>query len=121
MTTTLETLAQNAACNAIVDLLDGGTIVLRTAANAEVATMTMGTPAFGAAVNGVATINAVTSDASATGGDATKAVFVTSGGADLFSVSVTATGGGGDITYPSASFSAGEEVGLTSFTFTQPA
>ena len=121
MAVTLETAARNAACNAVVDLLDGGTIELRTSADAEVATMTMGTPAFGAAVDGVATINAVTADASATGGAATKAVFITSGGADLFTVSVTDTGGGGDITYPSATITAGEEVGLTSFTYTQPA
>lgn len=121
MAVTLETAARNAACNAVVDLLDGGTIELRTSADAVVATMTMGTPAFGAAAIGTATINAVTADTDAAGGVATKAVFITSLGADLFTVSVSDSGGGGDITFPSATITAGEQVNITSYSHTQPA
>lgn len=121
MATTLETVARNAACNAVVDLLDGGTIELQTAGNVEVATITMGTPAFGAAATGVATLNATTADASATGGTATKAVFKTAATAAVFTVSVGATGSGADIIFPSNVITAGEEINISSYTHTQPA
>jgi len=65
------TAAINAACDAIVDLVDGGagagTIKLRTAADAEVATLTFSDPAFGSAAAGVATANSITNDSDATG------------------------------------------------------
>jgi len=65
------TAAINAACNAIVDLIDAGagagTIVLRTAADAEVARLTFSDPAFGAASAGTATANAITNDSDAAG------------------------------------------------------
>lgn len=64
------TAAVNAACNAIVDLVDTngpGTIVLRTGASAEVATLTFAATAFGAAVAGVATAAPIVNDSSATG------------------------------------------------------
>lgn len=121
MATTLETVARNAACDAVVDLLDGGTIEFQTSADAEVATLTLGTPAFGAAATGVATANAITEDSSATGGTIAKAVFKTSGAASVFTVSVTATGGGGDIELSSLDIGAGDTVEITSYTHTQPA
>ena len=65
------TAAINAACNAIVDLVDGGagagTIVLKTAVDAEVARLTFSDPAFGSAAAGVATANAITNDSDAAG------------------------------------------------------
>lgn len=121
MAVTLETAARNAACDAVVDLLDGGTIEFQTSGDVEVATLTLGTPAFGDAATGTATANAITSDTSATGGTIAKAVFKTSGAASLFSVSVTATGGGGDIELSSLAIGAGDTVALSSYTHTQPA
>lgn len=121
MTLVLETVARNAACNAVVDLLDGGTIEFQTAGSVEVATLTLGTPAFGAAAVGVATANAITSDTSATGGTITKAVFKNAATAVQFTVSVTATGGGGDIELSSTTIGAGDTVSLSSYTHTQPA
>lgn len=121
MAVTLETTARNAACDAVVDLLDGGTIEFQTSGSVEVATLTLGTPAFGAASTGTATANAITSDSSATGGTISKAVFKTSGAAALFTVSVTATGGGGDIELSSLAIGAGDTVSLSSYTHTQPA
>lgn len=121
MAVTLEATARNAACNAVVDLLDGGTIEFQTSGSAEVATLTLGNPAFGASATGTATANAIASDTSATGGTITKAVFKTSGAAALFSVSVTATGGGGDIELSSLAIGAGDTVALSSYTHTQPA
>lgn len=121
MAITLENNARSAACDAVVDLLDGGTIEFQTAGNAEVATLTFGTPAFGAASNGVATANAITSDTDATGGTITKAVFKTSAAAAVFTASVTATSGGGDIELSSVAIGAGDTVSMSAYTHTQPA
>ena len=121
MTVTLETVARNAACDAVVDLLDGGTIEFQTSEDAEVATLTLGTPAFGDAETGTATANAITDDTNATGGTIAKAVFKTSASASVFTASVTETGGGGDIELSSLTIGAGDTVSLTSYTHTQPA
>lgn len=121
MAVVLGTTARNAACNAVVDLLDGGTIVMQTSGGVEVATLTLGSPAFGASATGTATANAITADADATGGTIAQATFRTSGAADLFTVSVTATGGGGDIELSSVVIGAGDTVSLSSYTHTQPA
>lgn len=67
----LSNLAVNAEIDALTALLDGGTLEIRSgtqpinadtppADGALLATLTFGTPAFGAGVNGVATANAIT-------------------------------------------------------------
>lgn len=118
---TLATAARNAACDAIVDLLDSGTIEFQTSANNEVATLTFGATAFGAAAVGVATANAITADTSATGGTIAKAVFKTSGAAEVLTATVTVTGGGGDITGTSLAIGAGDTVSISALTVTVPA
>lgn len=121
MAITLETVARNAACDAVVDLLDGGTLEFQTSGGVEVATLTFGTPAFGAASTGTATANAITGDSSATGGTIAKAVLKTSGAAAVVTYTVTATGGGGDIELSSVAIGAGDTVSVSSLTYTQPA
>lgn len=122
---TLTTAAQNAAANAVVDALDAGAgaaiIEYQTAADAVVAALTMSDPAFGAAAAGVATANAVTDDTDATGGVVTKAVFKDSDGSEVFRMTVSASGGGGDIIVDNTTIGAGTTVKLTSLTYTQPA
>jgi hypothetical protein len=109
----------------VVDQLDEGTppgtLVFQTSGDVEVATLTFGNPAFGAAANGVATANAITADASATGGTIAKARLKNAAGTDKIICSVTATGGGGDITLNSVVTSAGQQVSVTSLTYTAPA
>ncbi len=119
MATTLSTNARNASADGVVDLLDGGTIQLQTSGNVEVATLTFGTPAFGAASSGVATANSITSDSSATGGTVTKAKFYTSGAAQVLECAVGTSGS--DINLDSTTISAGVTVAITSLTYTQPA
>jgi hypothetical protein len=60
------------------------------------------------------------SSANATG-TATFARFEDSDGNGVYDVSVSATGGGSELTFPSTSFVSGTNIGITSFTFTEPA
>src|SRR5436189_12608 len=101
---TVSAAAANASADAIAALLNGGTIRIYTApqpAGADVAVTTQtllasptfGTPAFAAAVAGVSTANAVTTDPSASAsGTANWARFVTSGGATIYDGTVGTTG-----------------------------
>jgi len=119
------TNARNAAADAVVDLIDAGagagTIEYQTAGSAEVATLTFSDPAFGAAAAGVATASAVTDDTDATGGTVTKAVIKDSDGTEVFTVTVSNTGGGGDIQVDNVIIGAGVTVSLSSLTYTAPA
>lgn len=93
---------RNAIADTVVDRLDvggTGTLVLRTSGDVEVATLTFSATAYGAASGGTATANAITSDASATGGTVAKAAQVGVTHGDVILCSVTATGGGADIVY----------------------
>lgn len=59
---TLSNEAKNAAVDAVTALLDGGRCRVYTSGNTLLADLALGTPAFGAAVAGVATANAITAD-----------------------------------------------------------
>lgn len=121
---THSTAVRNVLADAVVDAIDAGasagTLEFHTSGDVEVATLTFSDPAFGAASSGTATANAITSDTSATGGTIAKFVVKDSDGNTIFAGSVTATGGGGDITLSSVVISAGQTVSLTSLTYTAP-
>lgn len=135
MATRIATSARNAAADAVVDLLDAGSgagyIEIRTgtqpatpatsASGTLLATLTLSDPAFGAASSGTATASAITGDSSA---DATGTAgwfrAYDSTGAAVIDGSVTATGGGGDMTLSSTSIVAGGTVDITSWTVTMP-
>ena len=95
----------------------GGQIVFQTSANAEVATFQMADPAFGGATGGVITANAITDDTNATGGTVTNFKLTDRNGATVLTGTVTATGGGGDITVSSTTIGAGDTVSITSLTY----
>ena len=125
MAVTHPTLVRTGIADFVVDQLDEGTppgtLVMQTSGDVEVATLTFSNPAFGAAVAGVATAGAITADSDATGGTIAKARLKNAAGTDKIICSVTATGGGGDITLNSVIISAGQQVSLTSLTYTAPA
>jgi len=119
MTVTHETAARNGIADYIVDQLDGGTLEIQTSGDVEVATLTFGSPAFGAAAAGVATANAITDDSSATGGTAAKAQLKTSGATAVVNCSVGTSGA--DINLSSVSIGASDTVSVSSLTYTAPA
>lgn len=118
MAVTHATATRNGIADYVVDQLDGGTIKIVTSGDVEVATLTFGTPAFGAASSGVATANAITSDSSATGGTAAKAELVTSGATSIVFCAVGTSGS--DINLSSLSIGAGDTVSISSLTYTAP-
>ena len=120
MAVTHPTTIRNGLADYVVDAIDvagPGTLEFQTVASAEVATLTFSATAFGAAVAGIATANAITSDTSATGGTTTKAVFKSGTPADVVYCSVTGSGGGGDIELSSAVISAGQTVAVSALTY----
>jgi hypothetical protein len=125
MSVTHPTTVRNAIADLVVDRIDAGagagTLEFQTSGDVEVATLTFSDPAFGAASSGTATASAITQDSSATGGTIAKARAKDSTGTEVFACSVTATGGGGDITLNSVVVSAGQAVAVSSLTYSAPA
>ena len=127
--------ARNAACHAVVGLIDGGsgagTIEIRTgsqpsspeagATGTLLATLTFTYPAFGAASGGVATAAAITSDTSVEA-QALAGWFRVkdSNGVAVLDGSVTVTGGGGDLTFDSVQFIVGGTCAIATATLTMP-
>jgi len=124
----------SAAADAVVDRIDAGagagTIKIYagtiptnadTALGAQtlLATLTFTDPAFGGAVNGVATASAITSDGSADATDtATWARIADSTGTTVMDVTVGTSGD--DINFNTVSFVTGATVSITALTYTQP-
>jgi len=126
MAVTHPTAVRQGITNFVVDQLDEGTppgtLVFQTSGDVEVATLTFSNPAFGSADgSAIATASAITSDTDATGGTIAKARLKNQAGTDKIICSVTATGGGGDITLSSVVISAAQTVSLTSLTYAAPA
>jgi hypothetical protein len=122
---TLTTAARNAACNAIVDLVDvgstdaNGDLVIMTSGDVEVATLAMSNPAFGAAATGVATASAISDDTSATGGTAALHKIQDRDNTEIWRGTVGA--GSGDLDLSSVTIGAGDTVSVSSYTLTVPA
>jgi len=134
MAITLETATRDAACDAIVDLVDGGagagTIEIKTADSSvsgtnEAATLTFSDPAFDAAgtaggnADGTAAANTITDDTSATGGTAATYTVFDSNSAAIWRGAVATSGS--DLNLSSLSIGAGDTVSISSFTLTVPA
>lgn len=130
----LSTAARNAAANAAVDLLDGGsgpgTMQIRsgtrpatpatTATGTLLATVTFADPAFGAASTGVKTVADPAPVTAAATGTASWCRLLDSNAVAVLDGDVTATGGGGDVTLASTSIASGQTVDITGGTITMP-
>jgi len=128
MAVTLSNAAASGAANAVVDLLDAGSsntypqLRINISGNAStVAALNFtGSTAFGAASNGVCTAGTIADNTNAPGGTAAAFQCVDQDGTVVFSGTVTATGGGGDITLSSVAVGATDTVAVSSLTYTQP-
>lgn len=95
-----------------------GQIIIKTSADATVATLTFSDPAFAAASSGAIVANAITDDTNAAGGTADNFDVTDSTGTVVYSGTVTATGNGGDLELSSLSIGAGDTVSISSLTYT---
>lgn len=123
MALTLSTAARNAACNAIVDLIDGGTgagnLVFQTSGDAEVATLAFSATAFGNASNGTASAASISDDTNATGGTIAKWEAQDGDGTMIFEGSAGTSGE--DINFSSLGIGAGDTVSVSGLDLTVPA
>lgn len=125
MTTTLATATRNAACDAIVDLVDGGStdangdLVIQTSGDVEVATLAMSNPAFGAAADGVATANSISDDTNATGGTAANFILQNRDNTEVIRGDCGTSGA--ELNLSSLSIGAGDTVSVSELTCTVPA
>lgn len=129
----LSTKARNAACDAIVDLIDEGagaglarirtgaqpTNVGDSEAGTLLGTLTFSDPAFGAASTGVATASAITSDTNAdNSGTAGHGRFMDSDAEVMFDAE--AAQGSGVINFDNTTVVAGGTIAISSMTVTVP-
>lgn len=109
----IDALVNSGAGTAVLEFLDGATVC---------ASFNLQNPAFGAASSGTITLQGTTlTDASADASGTLDGFQVKDrDGTVIFSGSITVTSGGGDIEVDSTSVTAGQEVQLTSFTYSAP-
>lgn len=125
MTTTLTTAARNAACDAIVDLVDAGStdangdLVIQTSGDVEVATLAMSNPAFGAAATGIATAGTISDDTNATGGTAANFILQDRNNSEVIRGDCGTSGS--NLNLSSLSIGAGDTVSVSALTVTVPA
>ena len=125
-------ITRNAAGNAEAALANDGYIRIysgtipatpETAASGTLlAELRFNATAFGSAAIGIITANAITSDSSAnnSGTAGWARILKSDGTSTIWDCDVTATGGGGAITFGTVSFVAGAVVDLAGFTVTLP-
>ena len=127
MSLVIEDPVRTLMCDAAVDSLDVGAgtaqMKLTSVADVVLSEHNLANPACGGAVNGVATLNAVSDDLDANAtGDATKCKWYDRNAALRWTGTVTATAGGGDVELNSITITQHVKVSITAGgTITQPA
>jgi hypothetical protein len=126
MAITHSTAMRNTLADAVDAAVNSGagtaTMVWKDSSTA-LGTFDLANPAFGAASSGTITLQSTPiTDSSADGsGTADNFDVEDRDGTVVFSGSITGSGGGGDIELDSTSITAGQELELTSFTYSAPA
>ena len=127
MALTLSTAARNAACDAVVDLIDGGSG--DATGDIQIGTSGMGTilvtnnfsnPAFGAAAAGVATAAAISDGTAGNTGTAAEASIRDRDNTDVIT-GLTVGTGSEDVVLNTTSITSGDTVAYSSGTITMPA
>jgi hypothetical protein len=131
MSETFSNTVRSVQADAVVDLFDGGSLIIgkgaKPAADAAhsgtdvLVTITLPTPCFAAAVDGVASKAGTWSATASAAGTATWARFLSSDTLKWHTVDVTATSGGGDLELDNPTIASGQTVTVSTYTFTAPA
>lgn len=124
MAVTHPTATRNAIADLVVDSVDtggAGSIVIRESTT-DLVSITLAATGFGGAASGTAAVAGVPKSGTA-GATGTADNFQCKNGSGtvIFSGSVTATGGGGDLTLDTTSISSGQTVTITGGGYTAPA
>ena len=122
MALTLATTMRDAIADAVDTRIGAtATLELQDSGNTEIATISLGNPAFGASSTGTITLSGVPlSDTNATGG--TMAKFQIKSGGTTVEISGTVSTSGADINFAGGLVvGSGDTVTLTAFTITCPA
>jgi len=124
MTVSHSAALRNSIANDVLAAIDAdvgaGNLVLRTAADAAVATLPLSDTA-GTVAGAVLTFGAISDDTNAAGGTVAKATIETNGGTIVLTAgSVTTVGGGGDLEMSSLTVVAGDTVSCSSLSYTAP-
>ncbi len=126
MATTLATAARNAACDAVVDLVDvggGGKIRIKDAGAVVIAEVSFAATAFGAAAVGVATALGVPltgAGIAAAGAGTVATTFDVCNAANTVIWSGAVGNGAGELSLNNTNIANGQAVNVTAFTHTQP-
>ena len=123
---TLTVAARNAAADAIVDLIDGGSgsygdIAFLDSSDTVLCVCNMSNPAFGSASNGTATANSISNGTVSTSGTIAKVKIRDTDDNEVMECTITVTGGGGEFEIGNLTVSSGDTISVTSFTVTMPA
>lgn len=101
---------RNAVAELVTDLLDGGSLLFQTVADAEVALLGFDATAFGPAADGIVVANAITPDTSAAGGIAAKFRALDDADDEVFQGTVGTVGS--DINGTSVTIAPGDTVSI---------
>jgi len=127
MALTLSTAAKNGSVDGVTALVDGGTtnatgdIVIKDASSNILVTIDLQNPAFAAAASGSASANGLPlSGTVSVAGTAASFDLRDRDNTVVFSGTVTATGGGGDMELSNTTLAVNDTVSLNSFNVSQP-
>ena len=125
MTITLaDATVRTTIVNAVIDRLAAGTtnatarLIFRTSANAVLSTNNFSAPPAGAASAGSVTFSAIADATISASGTVANFIAINRDEVTIFSGTVTVTSGGGDITFPSLTWTAGDTAQMNSLTMT---
>ncbi len=98
-----------------------GKLLIRDASDVLLGTLTFSNPSFGTASAGRITPNAITAESNAPAtGTASKFQVINRDATIVFSGTITATGGGGDLTMSRVTVNAGDTISAVSFLYDAP-
>lgn len=121
MSLTHANATRNTLANALAALCTAGSKLRFRDGGTTIVDIAMANPAWGGAVNGVITLLGVPLAANAVAtGDVDNFQLLDGAAAVVVSGTVTATGGGGDITINNISVNAGQEASVLSLTYAAP-